>query len=68
MKKLENKSAIITGGAGSIGKMTAKLFLEQGAKVMLIDLDKKLLKEAVKELGEKNVNYWAALLILVLML
>lgn len=60
MKKLENKSAIITGGSGSIGKMTAKLFLEQGAKVMLIDLDKKLLKEAVKELGEKNVNYCVA--------
>ena len=60
MKKLTNKTAIITGGAGSIGKTTAKLFLEEGAEILLVDLEEEALKSAVAELGNKNVSYCVA--------
>lgn len=60
MKKLENKIAIITGGAGSIGKITAKLFLDEGAKVMLVDLTEEVLKKAVQELNSQQVKYCVA--------
>ena len=60
MKKLENKVTIITGGAGSIGKTTAKLFLEEGAKVMLVDLTEDALKTAVQELNSQHVKYCVA--------
>jgi NAD(P)-dependent dehydrogenase (short-subunit alcohol dehydrogenase family) len=60
MKKLENKVAIITGGAGSIGTITAKLFLEEGAKVMLVDLMEESLKTVVQELNSDHVKYCVA--------
>lgn len=60
MEKLKNKVVIITGGAGSIGKTTAKLFLAEGANVLLVDLNEEELKKATEELGGKAVKYCVA--------
>lgn len=39
MNKLENKVAIITGGAQGMGAITAELFAKEGAKVVIADFN-----------------------------
>ena len=50
MSKLNNKVAVITGANSGIGLATAKLFLKEGAKVVLSGRRQEALKEAAKEL------------------
>ena len=56
--RLEDKSIIITGATGSIGKETAKLFKSNGAKLALLGRDKDKLEELQTELGtDENTLY-----------
>ncbi|MBK6294428.1 MAG: SDR family oxidoreductase [Rhodoferax sp.] len=57
MAALEGKICVITGGAGSIGLATARLFLEQGARVMLADLDAPQLDAALAELSDARLQW-----------
>ncbi len=56
MKRLEGKVAVITGGAGGIGAATGRLFAEEGASVLLVDLAAAALKQAVQEIGDERVS------------
>lgn len=60
MERLKDKVAIITGGAGGIGMATAKLFLNEGAKVVLVDLTKEVLEKASDVLDHENLSYCIA--------
>jgi NAD(P)-dependent dehydrogenase (short-subunit alcohol dehydrogenase family) len=60
MKRLNDKVCIVTGGAGSIGMATARLFLAEGAKVMLVDLRQADLDKAAASLGDSDVAAIAA--------
>ena len=55
MPLLDDKTCIITGGAGSIGLATARLFLEEGARVVLVDLEEAALSEAMRGLPADRV-------------
>jgi len=50
-KKLEGKTAVITGGTEGIGLATAKLFVEEGAYIFITGRRQKELDEAVKAIG-----------------
>ena len=51
MAKLENKTALITGGNSGIGFASAKRYIQEGAKVIITGRREEALKEAVSELG-----------------
>lgn len=53
MNRLENKVAVITGGNSGIGFATAKLFIAEGAKVIITGRRQESVEKAVKELGDQ---------------
>ena len=58
MKKLENKIALITGATGGIGLSTSTLFLQEGAKVVLVDKNQNELKKAEKTYPLKTRDFF----------
>ncbi|MFP3953907.1 MAG: SDR family NAD(P)-dependent oxidoreductase [Candidatus Acetothermia bacterium] len=59
--RLENKVAVITGGAGGIGKATARQMLDEGAEgILLVDLDQEELDRTKEDLGGNGVYTYAA--------
>ena len=57
MDRLRDKVALITGGGGSIGAATARLFADEGAKVVLADLDEDGLAAVTDGIGAERAAY-----------
>ena len=56
MGKLDNKTAIITGGSTGIGLATAKTFIQEGAKVVITGRTQETLDEAAASINSKNLT------------
>lgn len=58
MKLLDGKTAIITGAASprGLGKATARLFAQHGARVAILDLDGDQAMAAARDIGEGHIG------------
>lgn len=54
---LNNKVAVITGGASGLGRATAEMVINQGGKVALFDLNEELVANTAAELGDNAAPF-----------
>lgn len=54
--RLKNKVAVVTGGSQGIGRGVAKVFAEEGAQVVIADIDAKEGENTVKAFIDKNFD------------
>ena len=60
MARLAGKVAVITGGAGGIGRAAGRIFAAEGARVLLVDVNEGALKQAVGDIAGDAVSYAVA--------
>ena len=51
MRDFSNRVAVVTGGAGGIGKALVKALLDEGAKVVIADVEDAALEAAIEDCG-----------------
>ena len=52
----KNRTAVVTGGAQGFGLDIAKRFLKSGAKVIIWDIDPKMIEKAIKDLNNSSLS------------
>lgn len=60
MGRLDGKVAVITGGAGDIGKAAGRRFAQEGADVLLVDLDAAALASVCHDVGCARIRPFVA--------
>lgn len=55
--KIENKVAVISGGASGLGEATVRRFVKQGAKVVIADIQEENGKKLVESLNTSNAIF-----------
>ena len=58
MKRHEGKTMLVTGAAGAIGFATCRILAEEGARVMLVDIDDDRLQARTAELKQAGMTSW----------
>ncbi len=55
MNKLDNKVAIVTGAGNGFGEGIARLFVREGARVLIVDLDQNRAQAVAESIGENAI-------------
>ena len=58
MGRLEEKVAVITGGAKGIGYVTSKTFSKEGAAIVIVDMDKEAAEKPLRKSAKRAEEQW----------